>query len=98
MQVHFGVDLLAAEWTVAVACIGTFDGVHLGHQEVIRSAVRHARELESPCVLVTFDRHPAHVLAPDRCPKPIASLSGNLAVFESLGVAVTVVLPFDKEL
>lgn len=98
MQVHFGVELLAAEWPHSVACIGTFDGVHLGHQEVIRTAVRQAHEQESPCVLVTFDRHPAHVLAPTRCPKPVASLSSNLSAFESLGVAVAVVLPFDYEL
>jgi|SRR5579862_3748544 len=98
MQVHFGLELLTAEWTESVACIGTFDGVHRGHQEVIRSAVSQARRRECPCVLVTFDRHPAHVLAPDRCPKPIASLQSNLSVFESLGVAVAVVLPFDYAL
>ncbi|HVT11867.1 MAG TPA: bifunctional riboflavin kinase/FAD synthetase [Fimbriimonadaceae bacterium] len=98
MQVHFGVELLAAEWSSSVACIGTFDGVHLGHQEVIRTAVAQAHQKESPCVLVTFDRHPAHILAPARCPKPIASLSSNIAAFERLGVAVAVVMPFDYAL
>ncbi len=98
MQVHFGVELLAAEWTESVACIGTFDGVHRGHQKVIGAAVELAREHERPSVLVTFDRHPAHILAPDRCPKPIASLQSNLQAFEDLGVAVAVVLPFDYEL
>lgn len=98
MQVHFGVELLAVEWPGSVACIGTFDGVHLGHREVILAAVRQAAERECPSVLVTFDRHPAHILAPDRCPKPIGSLQSNLAAFESLGVAVSVVLPFDYDL
>lgn len=98
MQVHFGIELLKAEWFSAVACIGTFDGVHLGHQEVIRTAVSLAREHEAPCVLVTFDRHPAHVLAPDKCPKAIAALQTNLAQFEKLGVAAAVILPFDLEL
>lgn len=98
MQVHFGVELLAAEWPSAVVCMGTFDGVHLGHQEVIGAAVRQAREWECPCVLVTFDRHPAHVLAPERCPKAIAALQANLAAFERLGVAVAVILPFDFQL
>ncbi len=98
MQVHFGVELLAAEWPGAVVCIGTFDGVHLGHQEVIRLAVSQARERECPCVLVTFDRHPAHVLAPERCPKAIGSLQSNLAAFEDLDVAVAVILPFDYAL
>lgn len=98
LQVHFGLELLAAEWDRAIACIGTFDGVHLGHQEVIKTAVELARERECPCVLVTFDRHPAHILAPDRCPKPIAALQANLAAFEALGVAVAIILPFDYAL
>jgi len=98
MQVHFGIELLAAEWTDSVACIGTFDGVHRGHQQVIQTAVAKALQSECPCVLVTFDRHPAHVLAPDRCPKAIGSLQSNLAEFQALGVAVAVVLPFDYAL
>lgn len=98
MQVHFGVELLRAEWTAAVACIGTFDGVHLGHREVIRQAVSIARNREQPSILVTFDRHPAHVLAPHKCPKAIASLQSNLANFAELGVAVSIILPFDQQL
>jgi riboflavin kinase/FMN adenylyltransferase len=98
MQVHFGVELLAAEWSRAVVCMGTFDGVHLGHQEVIRTAVRQSSERECPCVLVTFDRHPAHILAPEKCPEPIAALHENIRAFQDLGVAIAVVLPFNYEL
>ncbi len=95
MQVHFGDDSLRAEWPEAVACVGTFDGVHLGHQEVIRTAVCKARELDLPCVLVTFDRHPAAVLAPDKNPQTVSSLQDNLAAFEQFGVSVTLILTFD---
>lgn len=98
MQVHFGIEMLEAEWPGAIACIGTFDGVHLGHQQVIGTAVAMAQEDERPCVLVTFDRHPAHVLAPDKCPKAIAALQTNLRQFERLGVATAVILPFDRSL
>jgi riboflavin kinase/FMN adenylyltransferase len=98
MQVHFGLDLLTAEWQQSIACIGTFDGVHLGHQRVISEAIRRAREAEMPSVLVTFDRHPAAVLAPDRKPHAIASLYQNLAQFERLGASVVVVLAFDRNL
>jgi riboflavin kinase / FMN adenylyltransferase len=98
MQVHFGAELLRAEWSASVACVGTFDGVHLGHQSVISGAVRLARERELPCVLVTFDRHPASVLHPASCPPAIAALGANLAAFEALGVSVAVVLPFDRQL
>lgn len=98
MQVHFGLELLAAEWPSSVVCVGTFDGVHLGHRAVIGHAIGQAVARELPCVVVTFDRHPAHVLAPDRCPKAIASLHENLRLFEELGVGVAVVLPFTREL
>jgi riboflavin kinase / FMN adenylyltransferase len=98
MQVHFGEELLRAEWSSAVGCLGTFDGVHLGHRHLISTAVSRAHERELPCVLVTFDRHPAAVLAPDRCPHAIAPLSSNLKEFESLGVAVALILPFTRAL
>jgi riboflavin kinase/FMN adenylyltransferase len=98
MQVHLGVGVLHAEWPQAVVCVGTFDGVHLGHEAVIRVAVAEAHRQEMPCVLVTFDRHPAAILAPSRNPKCLAPLQENLARFEELGVAVTIVLSFDAEL
>jgi riboflavin kinase/FMN adenylyltransferase len=98
MQVHFGLELLNAEWSSSIVCIGTFDGVHLGHRAVIGKAVADAAEQELPCIVVTFDRHPAHVVAPERCPKAIASLGENLEQFASLGVGIAVVLPFTKEL
>jgi len=98
VHVHFGVELVVPEWPQSVCCIGTFDGVHLGHRQVIGAAVAQARERGLPCILVTFDRHPAAVLNPERCPPAIASLHENLAHFASLGVAIAVVLPFDLQL
>lgn len=98
MQVHFGTELLHAEWTQAVGCVGTFDGVHLGHREVIRQAASSALHQELPSVLFTFDRHPLSVLHPDRCPKAIASLDDNLQQFRALGISVAVVLQFDAKL
>ncbi len=98
MQVHFGEELIRAEWTQAVACLGTFDGVHSGHRQVIGTAVQRAKERGLPCILVTFDRHPAATLAPERCPKSIAPLAANIKAFESLGVSVAVILPFSRSL
>lgn len=98
MQVHLGTGTLRAEWPRAVACVGTFDGVHLGHQAVICQAVAQAEALSLPPVLVTFDRHPSAILAPSRTPRALAPLQENLAQFERLGVAVALVVPFDAEL
>lgn len=98
MLVHFGWGQFAAEWDRSVVCIGTFDGVHRGHQALIRRAVARASELECPSVVVTFDRHPAATLAPERVPLSVSTMGDNLSAFSELGVAVCVVLPFDREL
>ena len=95
MQVHFGIELLRPEWTKAIVCIGTFDGVHLGHQAVIAEAVARAAREELPSVVVTFDRHPSVVLNPPKAPKAIASLKMNLEHVQALGVGLTVVLQFN---
>lgn len=98
MLVHFGTDLVHAEWSGADVCVGTFDGVHLGHRRVINTSLERAEASQRPCVLVTFDRHPASILAPERKPQAVSTMGQNLEQFRILGVPVCVVLKFDKEL
>jgi riboflavin kinase/FMN adenylyltransferase len=76
--------------------IGVFDGVHLGHQQVIRQVITDARQHEGLAVVVTFDRHPNAVLAPDRAPLMIYSVPQKLRVIESLGVDATLLIAFDR--
>src|SRR5438876_10014450 len=77
--------------------IGMFDGVHLGHQQVIRQTIEDARQHEGIAVAITFDRHPNSVVAPDRNPPLIYSLSQKLRVIESLGIDTTLLIHFHKE-
>ncbi len=77
-------DVQRRERRVAV---GSFDGVHLGHREVIRG---------SDSVL-TFDPHPSSVVAPQHMPKLLTPLAVKAELIESLGVAETIVIPFDAE-
>ncbi|MBS1710505.1 MAG: bifunctional riboflavin kinase/FAD synthetase [Armatimonadetes bacterium] len=98
MLVQFGADRMDPEWPGSVVCIGTFDGVHLGHQALIGRAVGMARERDLPAIVLTFDRHPAETLAPAHAPAPLQNLGQNLAQIAKLGVSATVVLPFDKHL
>lgn len=95
MIVHFGVEALAAEWTSAAATLGVFDGVHLGHQALIRQAVAEGRERGVPSVIVTFHPHPAQVLAPGSAPPCIGTLDQNLRAAAELGAGICVVLKFD---
>lgn len=76
--------------------IGMFDGVHLGHQQVIRQAVTEAAQNEGLAVVVTFDRHPATVLAPHRAPSLIYPLSRKLQALEDLGVDAVLLIHFDR--
>ena len=96
MLILFGAAGLDPQWPAAVLCMGTFDGFHLGHQAVIREAVAIARATELPCGLVTFDRHPALTLAPDRAPMALSQPTDNLDLLRDLGVDLTVVLAFDE--
>lgn len=77
--------------------LGFFDGVHLGHQQIIRQTITDARHHEARSLIVTFDRHPNTVVAPDRAPALIYPLSQKLAVIDSLGVDLTLLLHFDKQ-
>ena len=81
----------------SVAALGMFDGVHIGHQELIRNAVILAKSLNCRSVVCTFDRHPLSVLRPDRAPKPLLTLQQNLLKFERLGADYALVKAFTPE-
>jgi riboflavin kinase/FMN adenylyltransferase len=98
MILQIGADLLQPEWPGAVVCVGTFDGVHLGHRHVIENAVALGSEQERPSVVVTFDRHPLAVIAPERKPPALAPLEENLAQIASTGASACVVMLFDRQL
>lgn len=78
--------------------IGVFDGVHLGHQQVIRQTISDARQHEALSVIVTFDRHPNTIVAPARAPALIYPLEKKLQVIESMGAHTVLLLPFDQAL
>ncbi len=80
-----------------VLTIGNFDGVHLGHQEMLRRVVARARELGAPSLVLTFDPHPMKVLHPQRAPKLIQTLRQREEAIAALGVDALVVVPFTKE-
>jgi riboflavin kinase / FMN adenylyltransferase len=77
--------------------IGFFDGVHLGHQQVIRQTIADARRHDACAMAVTFDRHPNTVVSPDRVPQLIQSNGQKLSALRELGVDVTWLISFDRE-
>lgn len=81
----------------ACLAIGFFDGVHLGHQQIIRQTVSDAEQHEALAVVLTFDRHPNTVVAPERVPPLIYSLPQKLRAIASTGADTTLLLEFNEE-
>jgi riboflavin kinase/FMN adenylyltransferase len=81
-----------------VAAIGNFDGVHLGHQEVLSAVVREGREKGFNSVAITFDPHPERFLRPDKAPRLLTPLDERVRLLAATGIDAVVVLPFDASL
>lgn len=77
--------------------IGVFDGLHLGHQSLIRRTQERARELSAQSLVLTFRDHP-DLLLRGEAPMPLRSLAQRLDGFEILGVDVVVVIDFDERM
>jgi len=92
--IHHAHELQAGGRKVCLA-IGVFDGVHLGHQQIIRQTIADARQHDGLAVVLTFDRHPSTIVAPDRVPPWIYSLPRKVLTLESLGADALLLLRFD---
>jgi riboflavin kinase / FMN adenylyltransferase len=93
------------EWTArfgargrTVLSIGNFDGLHLGHQKILRMVLARARATAQTAAAITFDPHPMKLLRPDNAPRMIETLSQRLAGLEQIGLDAALVLRFDRAL
>lgn len=82
----------------AVVTLGNFDGVHRGHQSLLGTVARLARERGERSIAVTFDPHPVAVLHPERAPEQIIDPDYRMTLMAHSGLDVTVMLPFTHEL
>ena len=80
-----------------VLAIGTFDGVHIGHQQIIGDAVAEARERGIRSMVITFHPHPLCVIAPDKCPPILTPLNIKTDLIGELGVDELLIIPFTDE-
>ena len=97
MKVFHGVHELPEDFGPSVVTIGNFDGVHCGHQSVIRQVAHRARERKARAVLVTLDPHPTRVLRPEHPLRLITPLERKLELLQQTDLDAVLLLPFSAE-
>ena len=80
-----------------VLTLGVFDGLHLGHQQIMQTVVERAKAAEGVATAITFDPHPRAVLYPESAPPMLQTLDQRLANLEVLGIEQAIVIPFTRE-
>lgn len=98
MNIWNGTKSLPDDMPPVVASIGKCDGVHLGHQEIMRRVAADARQRGLPALLISFDPHPTAVVAPDRLPRLIQTRRQKLDCLEQTGLTDFLILEFDEAL
>jgi riboflavin kinase/FMN adenylyltransferase len=93
-----GLDAFEAPPGGTVLTIGNFDGVHLGHQHLLRTVRALAGERDATGVAITFDPHPIAILAPQQTPERLTTLDERLYLMEHFGSEFVIVLRTDRVL
>lgn len=97
MNIFHAANELKANGKRVCLAIGFFDGVHLGHQQILRQTISDAHQHDGVALALTFDKHPNVVVAPDKAPPLIYSLAQKLRAIESLGLENILLVQFDKK-
>jgi riboflavin kinase/FMN adenylyltransferase len=94
MEIFWGLDKFK-KLDNAVVTMGTFDGIHLGHQEIIKDIVQSAKINNAKSVVITFDPHPRKVLQPNTPIELIQSLEEKIIVLQTTGIDYLIIIPFN---
>lgn len=97
LQISNSTELPAELGATAVA-IGKFDGLHIGHQQLLHELVEYCQDAGLVPSAITFDRHPKALLDPANCPRPLIGPKQKANLVQATGVEVLLTLPFTQEL
>ncbi len=98
MNVWTGIGAYPEDAPPAVATIGNYDGVHLGHQAILRRVVEDARAQGLPSLLISFSPHPLSVLVPERKPRLLQTRGQKLECLRQTGLTDLLLLEFNVEI
>ncbi|KRT58124.1 adenylyltransferase/cytidyltransferase family protein, partial [endosymbiont of Ridgeia piscesae] len=97
MQVIRGLHNIRAHHHGCVATIGNFDGVHLGHQSVLRHLREKGAEFGLPATVITFEPQPREFFTPDAAPARLTRLREKLQAMYEAGIERVVILEFNRK-
>lgn len=96
MEFFTELDSLPGTWENPVLAIGVFDGMHLGHQDILKKISTRARELKGTAILLSFHPHPQKIISPGDAPPLLQTTEQRIEMLENLGIDCFVRLPFDR--
>jgi len=97
LKIYYGINALKkAGLKKPVVTIGTFDGVHLGHQRLLNKTVREAKKLKTKSLVITFDPHPQSIVRQGIRPLSLISLAHRLELFRDMKIDCVLVINFKK--
>ncbi|NUF49439.1 bifunctional riboflavin kinase/FAD synthetase [Gilliamella sp. ESL0250] len=97
MKIIRGITNLKNQFSQCVLTLGNFDGVHLGHQQLINHIIKQGKKRKLPTVVMLFEPQPLEFFAQDKAPSRLTSFQEKIIFIEKLGVDYTVVIPFTKK-
>src|SRR5581483_2648432 len=97
MKVYRSVAEVPADFGPSALTIGNFDGVHYGHRQILKRLVQLANEHHWKASALTFDPHPACVVAPDRAPRLLTTPERRAELMAEEGIEQVLILPFTRE-
>jgi riboflavin kinase/FMN adenylyltransferase len=96
MELVLGINKIKKRHKGGILALGTFDGVHLGHQKVIKSLKRRAKRLKKKSIVLTFDIHPLKTINPAKSPPLLTPKEKKIKVIQGLGVDILILINFNR--
>lgn len=97
MEIFNKIVNLNTDFPGITIALGTFDGIHIGHQKIISRAVDVAKQINGTSVVFTFSNHPLSIVAPERCPLQLVTQDYKAELIRELGVDVLLTIPFTTQ-